>query len=172
MRSKTLLAGLAAALLLSGCAGSGFDGMGPKQTGGVVLGGVGGAVAGGLLGSQMGRRGSSTQTIATGAGAVLGLLLGGTIGSSVGQSLDNADRAALQQNTMMILQPNAPIGRPIQWQNPNNGNQFRVTPTRELQGPSGEYCREYTQTVILSGRVEEAQGRACYQPDGTWRIAN
>ena len=31
-------------------------------------------------------------------------------------------------------------------------------------------CREFTQTVIIGGQPRQASGKACPQPDGTWRI--
>ena len=35
-----------------------------------------------------------------------------------------------------------------------------------------EYCREYTKTVSVGGRAEQAYGTACYRPDGSWEIVN
>lgn len=40
------------------------------------------------------------------------------------------------------------------------------------QAKAEEYCREYTKTVTIGGRVEEAYGTACYQPDGSWEVVN
>lgn len=36
----------------------------------------------------------------------------------------------------------------------------------------GDYCREYTRTVTIGNRREEAYGTACLQPDGQWQIVN
>ena len=55
------------------------------------------------------------------------------------------------------------------WRNPDNGGDYRVTPTQTYQSAGGQYCREYTTTVVIGGRTERAQGRACRQPDGSWR---
>ncbi len=33
-----------------------------------------------------------------------------------------------------------------------------------------DYCREYTRTVYIGSRMEEAYGTACLQPDGSWMI--
>lgn len=38
------------------------------------------------------------------------------------------------------------------------------------RGGDDEYCREYTRTVYIGGRTQEAYGTACYQPDGSWMI--
>ena len=35
-----------------------------------------------------------------------------------------------------------------------------------------EYCREYTKTVSVGGRAEQAYGTACYRPDGSWEIVD
>ena len=34
----------------------------------------------------------------------------------------------------------------------------------------GDYCREYTRTVYIGGRIQEAYGTACLQPDGSWMV--
>ena len=147
------------ALSLSACtAPEGLDGYGTRQ----VVGGLGGAAAGGLLGSRFGR--GSGNLAMTG----LGVLVGALAGSAVGQSLDRADQAALERNTHVAL-TSQPIGRPIGWSNPPNGNQVVVTPTRE--GCSGDsYCREYQQTVVINGRRQQGYGQACRQPDHSWKI--
>ena len=65
----------------------------------------------------------------------------------------------------------APIGQPITWNNPDNGHAGAVTPVREgTNDQTGEYCREFQQTVTIGGRPENAYGVACQQPDGAWRI--
>lgn len=131
-----------------------------KTTAGTIL----GAVGGGLLGSQIG--GGKGTLIAVGAGT----LLGAFIGKSVGESLDRADvnyanRAQAQAHT-------APIGQQITWSNPESGHSGTVTPRREGTDTSGNYCREYQQTVTVGGKTEEAYGTACRQPDGSWKVVN
>ncbi|MEX2629336.1 MAG: hypothetical protein WD341_05295 [Tistlia sp.] len=32
----------------------------------------------------------------------------------------------------------------------------------------GRYCREVNKTVLIDGRMQNAYGKACYQPDGSW----
>ncbi len=135
---------------------------GTKQGIGGVLGGVGGAVAGAQFGSGKG------QLAATAAGALLGALLG----SEVGKSLDRADQAAMATTTNRTLE-SAPTGQAASWRNPDSGNSGTVTPTRTYQRTgTGEYCREYTQTVRVGGKTEEAYGTACRQPDGTWKTTS
>ncbi len=131
---------------------------GPKQGVGTVA----GAIGGGLLGSQIG--GGSGKLWATGAGAVLGAL----VGSEIGKSLDNADKAEMARANSEAN--NAPLGQAIRWNNPESGNYGTVTPIRDGSTGSGQYCREYQQTITVGGQTKQAYGTACRQPDGQWRV--
>ncbi|MEQ9639412.1 MAG: RT0821/Lpp0805 family surface protein [Alphaproteobacteria bacterium] len=155
MKFKSIALAAALVLGLAACQS------GPKQTGGTVLGGI----AGGLLGSQVG--GGKGKLIAVGAGALLGAL----VGSEVGKSLDNADRAAMQQSTQSTLET-APSGTTSSWRNPDSGNYGTITPQPAYQANDGQYCREFQQTVTVGGREESAYGTACRQPDGTWKVVS
>lgn len=155
---KTIIITTALAFSLAACAGSQY---GQKQTGGAVLGGV----AGGLLGSKVG--GGSGKLAATAVGTVLGLFLG----SEVGKSLDKADKT-YAANTYHRALETQPSGTSTVWKNPDSGNTGTVTPTRTYQESAGQYCREYQQTVTVAGRTENAFGKACRQPDGSWKVAN
>lgn len=42
----------------------------------------------------------------------------------------------------------------------------------EVPAWADSYCREYTKTVNIGGRMEEAYGQACMQPDGSWQFYN
>jgi surface antigen len=155
MKIKTLIAALGIALLSAGCA----------QDGGVnkrAVGGVTGAALGGLLGSQFGS--GTGKLAATGAGVFLGAL----IGSEIGRSMDDVDRLKADQANARAK--SAPIGETINWNNPDSGNYGTVTPVRDGTSSSGDYCREFQQTVTVGGSTEQAYGTACRQPDGSWRI--
>ncbi|WP_341897966.1 RT0821/Lpp0805 family surface protein [Ferrovibrio terrae] len=139
------------------------NGQGPemnKENIGTVLGGIGGAV----LGAQFGK--GTGQLVGVAAGALAGAYLGNQIGSS----LDKADKAQMEQASQKAT--TAPIGQPISWRNPDSGNSGTVTPTREGTGANGAYCREFQQSVTVSGKTEQAYGTACRQPDGSWKIVN
>ena len=41
-----------------------------------------------------------------------------------------------------------------------------------LPADEGQYCREYTQTVYISGQKQQAYGNACRQPDGSWQVVS
>jgi surface antigen len=156
---------IAAALILSlsACApqdGSGYGSLGTKQT----VGTVGGAALGGLAGSRFG--GGTGKLLAVGAGTLLGAFLG----SQAGKSLDNADAVAAQRAESQAY--SAPVGQTIQWSSPETGNTGTITPVREGRTQAGQYCREFAQTINVGGRIEQATGTACQQPDGTWRIVS
>ncbi len=53
---------------------------------------------------------------------------------------------------------------------PESGNYGTVTPIRDGSTSSGQYCREYQQTVTVGGRTQQAYGTACRQPDGQWKV--
>ena len=150
MAVATLLA------VATGCAQQ--DQYGDKQT----LGTLGGAALGGLLGAQFG---SGKGKLATTA---IGVLIGALAGSEVGKSLDRADRLAA--NEAINKAHDAPIGETIAWRNPDSGNSGTVTTTREGTSESGQYCREFQQSITVGGQTEQGYGIACRQPDGTWRI--
>lgn len=142
---------------LAGCNTTGSE----KQTGGAILGGIGGAVVGSQFGSGTGQL----------AAVAAGTLLGAFLGSEVGKSLDRADRLAMEQTTQNTLE-NKPVGTTSTWSNPDSGHSGTVTPVKTFETTSGQYCREYSQTVNIGGKVEEAYGTACRQPDGTWKVVN
>lgn len=148
----------AAALGLAGCATENGGPQMNKETVGTVLGGVGGAVIGSAFGSGTGRL----------VGVAAGALAGAYLGNQIGTSLDKADKTAMERASQQATA--APIGQTISWRNPDSGNSGTVTPTREGTSRSGEYCREFQQTVTIQGKTEQATGVACRQPDGSWKI--
>ena len=155
MKFKTVAAATLIALFAVACSSNPY---GEKQT----VGAVGGAALGGLLGSQFGD--GTGQLVATGAG----VLIGGLIGSEIGRTMDEQDR--MQANQAVTQAHQAPRGETIVWNNPDSGHSGTVTPVRDGTSSSGLYCREFQQTITVSGRTETAYGTACRQPDGTWKI--
>jgi surface antigen len=153
--------------MLAGCnpppPGAGQDTGGiSKQDIGTVLGGVGGA----LIGSTMG--GGNGRIATTAAGAILG----GLAGSALGKSLDKADAAYANRNTQTALE-NGSTGQTMPWKNPDSGNSGSVTPQAPYKDPnSGQYCREFTQTIVVGGQKQQGYGTACRQQDGTWQIVS
>ncbi|MDD5586625.1 MAG: RT0821/Lpp0805 family surface protein [Alphaproteobacteria bacterium] len=154
MIRKSLLGTLALVMLLPACT----ENVGTKQG----VGTLGGAALGGLLGSQIGH--GTGQMVATGAG----VFLGGLLGSELGKSLDRADRLAAQDAEQRAY--TAPIGQQITWNNPQSGNAGTIVPVRDGYASTGAYCREFQQTIMVGGQQQQGFGRACQQPDGSWKI--
>ncbi|MBI3454108.1 MAG: glycine zipper 2TM domain-containing protein [Rhodospirillales bacterium] len=161
MRIHLIAITAAAALFVAGCASNAGPGdIGAnKTTIGGLLGGAGGAVAGAQFGKGRGQL----------ASVAAGTLIGALIGSEAGKSLDRADQLYAQRAEGHARA--APIGESIAWSNPDTGHRGYVTPVREGRNQStGEYCREFQQTVQVGGQTERAYGTACRQPDGSWRV--
>jgi surface antigen len=162
MRGKKISAMVMAAVILVGCTntrGGGGGNGGMKEGVGTILGGVGGAV----VGSQFGKGNGQLAMVATGT------LLGAFLGNQIGQSLDKADAMYANRAANQAFET-APSGTSTAWRNPDSGNSGTVVPKPAYQASNGEYCREFTQTVSVGGRAQEAYGTACRQPDGSWRI--
>lgn len=151
---------LLATITTAGCqqGGSGDSGFGPKTGIGAAL----GAAGGGLLGAAAG--GGAT-------GIAAGVLLGGLIGGATGSYLDDQDRRTAAATTQNALE-SKPSGATTTWTNPDSGHSGTVTPTRTYQTASGQYCREFEQTVTIGGQPQKSYGTACREPDGSWKIVS
>jgi len=131
-----------------------------KQDQGQLLGGATGA----LIGSQFGGgRGGNA------AGAGIGAILGSYLGGKIGASMDEQDKMKAQLNNQRALESSR-SGATSTWRNPDNGHHGTITPYQAYQDNSSRYCREYSQTVTVGGKTEQAYGTACRQPDGSWNI--
>ena len=147
---------IVAGLSLAGCTAN--DGsIGPRQGIGIGAGAVVGAAAGSRIGSGEGR------TAATIAGA----LLGGLVGNFVGRTLDDEARQLAAEAEYEAYAS----GQQRNWRSPTTNAYGQIAP-----GPiytyEGSVCRNYTHTIFIDGTPQTAQGRACLQPDGTWRPEN
>jgi surface antigen len=142
MKKIALMMALVASVGLGAC--DTMQNAGTKERVGTVV----GAVGGGLLGAQIG--GGSGQIIAAAAGTLLGTMA--------------YARKAEQQAYA------APLNQQIAWNNPESGNYGTVTPIRDGQTATGDYCREYEQTIYVGGRAETGVGVACQRDDGKWEV--
>jgi surface antigen len=154
---RTIALAVIVTLALSACAQTGETVRNnPKTTWGGML----GAAGGGLIAAAAG---------ASPAGIVGGVLIGGLIGGAVGNALDQKDKEMAQQAAQRAFE-NSRSGESSAWQNPDSGNSGSITPTRTYQAPSGQYCREYQQDIVVGGKVEKTYGTACRQANGSWQI--
>lgn len=128
-----------------------------NQDAGTITGGI----AGGLLGSTIGR--GDGQLLAIAAGTLAGAYIGG----SVGKNMDDNDRARMNS----ALDNNS-VGQPAYWRNANTGTAYQVTPTRNMTYHGNRYCREYRTTATINGKQQQVFGKACRQPDGSWKAVN
>lgn len=149
-------------LVTSACSqNGGQDGGIRKSDIGTLLGAGGGAWAGSNIGKGKG------NIVAIAAGTLLGAYLGNQVGSS----LDKADMAYYDQSSQAALERNK-TGVASSWRNPDSGNSGTITPTRTYKDNSGDYCREYTQTIKVGGQTKQGYGTACRQPDGAWKVVS
>ncbi|MCD6039710.1 MAG: hypothetical protein K0S27_1110 [Gammaproteobacteria bacterium] len=119
-----------------------------------------GAVVGGLAGSLVGA--GTGQVVAIAAGAIAGGLVGGYIG----HSMDNSDKAKMNQ-AMTSNPPN----KPCQWKNKKTHTSYKITPTSKTMTYNGNpNCRTYTATTMASnGKKTVTNGIACQQTNGSWQ---
>jgi Ni/Co efflux regulator RcnB/surface antigen len=124
---------------------------------------IAGAVLGGLLGNAAGGRRS-------GAGpTVAGVIAGGAIGAALTAKLDCEDRSYAYKT----YSDGFSAGRAnatYQWRNPRNNHRGEMRVLDYYNDEDRFRCAAFSQTVYINGRPEEARGRACQQPDGTWVI--
>ena len=149
----TIASAILMAFVLMGC-----ESTGPKT----AVGGLGGAAAGGLLAAALGGKGT---------GIAAGTILGGLIGGAIGNRMDAADQQKANEAASRALE-SVPSGQSVAWRNPDSGNSGAVTPVRTYQTSTGQYCREYTQTINIGGEKHQSYGTACRQPDGSWKIVS
>ena len=147
---------------ISGCAGTYT-----KKGTGTAL----GALTGGALAYGLGKN-SSNKEIWT----VLGIGLGAMMGSTIGAQLDERDRLLAGRALQATLET-SPDNTAGGWNNPNTGNNGVFRPTKTFQATqldtTGHYmvhCREFTQTVWIGNKTQQAYGTACRQRDGSWKI--
>lgn len=127
------------------------------------VGTIAGAALGGLAGHNIGS--GSGQVVAT----IAGTLIGAGLGREIGASLDRADIAYHDRTAQRALETAQP-GQSLPWRNPESGHHGSITPSNYYQTASGDYCREYSQSITVGGRTERGYGTACRQPDGSWQI--
>ena len=113
---------------------------------------------------------------ATLAAAALIALSGCETTGEAGQSAVAQSNKSIQWNTPRpgegpaTTMPPAPQAQPAQpvetMPSPPPMTGPRPVPQATQTGPE---CREYQQTVTIGGKPQQVYGRACRQPDGTWK---
>ena len=156
MKNIVLSLSVISMLFIAGC---GQTGSNDKER---IGSGIGGFI-GGILGSKVGKE--SGKLWAVGAGTLLGSLAG----SEIGRALDKMDRRYIEKAQMMAHDTD--IGDTVRWNNPDSGHGGSITSVKEGYGEhTGNYCREYRQTIIIDGEEKTGYGTACQLSDGSWEI--
>jgi surface antigen len=119
-------------------------------------GAIGGAAGGALIGQIIGH-----NTEATLIGAAVGTMLG----YIVGNEMDKYDREQLNH-----VYDRGVSGNTSAWVNPDNGNQYRVTPQPAYSAPSSQICRKAEIQAVIEGKQETTYATACRDEYGHWQI--
>lgn len=123
-----------------------------------------GGILGGALGTQIGHGHGRTAAI------IGGTLLGSFLGGAIGKSMDDTDRLKMQQ----ALENNR-TNQTSSWTNPDTGAHYEVKPVRTYQTKTSagkpQYCREFLSEAMINGEKQKIYGKACRQPDGSWKVA-
>jgi surface antigen len=152
-RTGLPLALLATVALGAGCAEQRERGI-DESDAGQIIGGVAGAAAG----SQVG--GGSGRTVAMIAGALIGSMAGERIGARMEEDDMQQAGFALEENR---------TGETHAWENPDTGNEFRITPTDTYER-DGRPCREFDFRVETERGSDVQERTACRDSDGTWEV--
>jgi surface antigen len=76
--------------------------------------------------------------------------------------------AAAQESAISSVHGGSP-GTPIAWSDEKSGVQGALVADAGPDGANG--CRQYQQTVILSGETLQGHAAACPQKDGSWKLS-
>ncbi len=120
------------------------------------MGATGGAAGGALLGQAIGHDTEST---------LLGAAIGGVLGYVIGNEMDKYDRQMLNS-----AYESTPSGQTSSWVNPDQGNQYQVTPQPAYTGPRNQQCRKAEILAIIDGRTERTYTTACRDRNGQWQL--
>ena len=144
--------------------------------GGVVIGGA----LGGLLGSTVGK--GRGRLVATATGALVGSMIGNHLQSKPAYAARPAPEPVYHsRHNRNDRRYRRPVARDHRRANPPRVVYVRpvappvtetVQVTTRYDPSSGQYCREYQREVIINGQPVSAFGRACQQPDGSWKIVD
>lgn len=145
---KRLVLGLVALPLLGAC--ESYFASKPEITGGVLC---------NVLGRQV--IDDAGPAAAKSDGVRLATFLGRRIGREV-YLIDELKTAEALESSC--------DGHVTTWRNTNTGQRYSVTPTQTYRLQSGR-CRDFTTATEDEGRERVIHGKACRQPDGTWKAA-
>ncbi len=126
-------------------------------------GALAGAFIGGLLGNAAGGRGDR------GGATVAGVIAGGAIGAALTSNLKCEDRSYAYDAYSRGFNGGRANAR-YEWRNPRNGDRGELHILDYYDDEDDFRCAVYSHTIYIDGRPQEARGRACQQPNGSWAI--
>jgi surface antigen len=124
-----------------------------------------GVIAGAVIGGVLGNAASHGQ----GAVTVGGVIAGGAIGAALTQKMNCDDRRYAYETYSKGFNAGRKNAS-YSWKNPQDGHGGRFYVDDYYTDESGFRCSYYRHDVFIDGRREQARGRACQQPNGSWAI--
>ena len=79
------------------------------------------------------------------------------------------DNQAMVQARMNALE-NQISGTEVSWTNPDSGNSGKMVPVQTWRTKSGQYCREFQESISIDGVSNVERGVACRTDDGMWKV--
>lgn len=122
-----------------------------------------GALVGGLMGRTVAGRGDRTE------GTIIGVIAGGALGAALTSKVDCEDRSYIYRTYADGFNDGRP-NRRHEWNNPRSGNRGEMRVLDYYNDEDDFHCAVFTNTIYIGGRPQEARGRACQQPNGSWAI--
>jgi surface antigen len=99
-----------------------------------------------------------------------GVFAGGSMANEILRAADHA--SGLYYNSpAYAYYERRPVYYSSQYYTPNYVALPTPPPPIYVDDDTGNYCREFSQTVRMNGHVGESYGTVCLQPDGSWRVA-
>lgn len=108
------------------------------------------------------------------------LLLGGITGFAMLDSLVEReferqalikakDMQAMAQARAKALESEI-SGTKVSWANPDSGNSGTMMPVQTWRTKTGQYCREFQESITIDGTVRVERGVACRSDQGLWKV--
>jgi len=149
MKQLAVVLLITVSLFLTSCANNNLN---KAQTGA-----IGGAAGGALIGQIIGHNTEAT---------LIGMAVGTMLGYIVGNEMDKYDREQLNH-----VYERGVSGNASSWINPDNGNQYQVTPQPAYSAPTtSQVCRKAEIVAVIDGKQEKTYATACRAEDGHWEI--
>ena len=119
---------------------------------GAAIGGAVGAITGQAIGHNTG-------------GTLIGAAVGSGLGYMIGNEMDKYDRQQLNSTF-----EGGRSNQRSQWVNPDNGNQYSVTPQSAYRDSSSRDCRRADIESVIDGQRERVMTTACRNQYGEWEL--